>query len=234
MFPAYQSKASRLQTFQRFEKDFAISVDDLAAAGLFRAGLGDRTTCFASGCGLSNWDKDDNPLEEHKQWFPNCKWAELMATDPDSVMCFEDCPAVSIVIQLGYSKDSVHRAYRRMGRNNPSTGELLDILFKKEEEEPPEEKEESEKTQERSESSHICRNIVDVRAARANAEECERLRKRLADLEMTFECRLCGANADMCGLPCGHIAHCETCVYKSNRCPICNTLVRGVVKTYRV
>lgn len=232
MDPAFESKASRMDTFRGFEQDFAVPIEQLAAAGLFRAGTGDRTVCFASGCSLYNWDKDEKPLEEHRRWFPECKWAELYETDPDSVMCFEDCPAVGIVVELGYSMESIRHAYRKVGQNNPSAVSLLDAIFKKNSDK--EEEEPKTMPQGTRRKSYRTSRQVDIRAAKANADECERLRKRLADLEKTFTCRSCGQNADMCSLPCGHIATCEGCVYKTSRCFACNTLVKGVVKTYRV
>lgn len=228
--PTCKSKAIRLQTFKGREHNFSLPVIQLAEAGLFYTGPGDRTTCFASGCILYQWGELDNPLEEHRKWFPECKWAELKATDPDSVMCFEDCPAVQIVVDLGYSKESVRYAYRRLGINNPSAVDLLDVLFDDNKE--PLEEEKSIVT-ERNESCHLQRE-VNIRSAHANEEECERLRERLAHLEKTFECKCCGGNADMCSLPCGHIALCEKCVYKYKQCLICKTRIIGVVKTYRV
>lgn len=228
--PTCKSKASRMQTFQGKEHNFSLPLTQLAEAGLFYTGPGDRTTCFASGCTLYHWEEMDNPLEEHRKWFPDCKWAELKATDPDSVMCFEDCPAVQIVIDLGYSKESVRYAYQTVGINNPSAVDLLDVLFD-ENKELTEEKEFN--VTERKEIGNIQKE-VNIRNAHAIAKECEHLRQKLADLEKTFACKSCGQNADICGLPCGHIAFCEKCVYKTNVCPICRLIVRGYVKTYRV
>lgn len=86
---------------------------------------------------------------------------------PQSVMCFDDCPAVQIVVDLGYSKESVRYAYRKLGRNNPSAVDLLDVLFQKEEH----------VDEERRESCHVSREL-NIQAA--NWKECERLGKGLA------------------------------------------------------
>ncbi|XP_071845311.1 baculoviral IAP repeat-containing protein 7-B-like [Apostichopus japonicus] len=68
------SELERYRTYEKLEWPNSIPVEprDLAAAGLYFTGQGDRVACFACrGC-LSNWEAGDSPQEEHRRLFPKC------------------------------------------------------------------------------------------------------------------------------------------------------------------
>ena len=50
---------------------------ELAEAGFFYCGLSDHVRCFHCGYGLRNWEKGDNPWEEHARWYPECIFVHL-------------------------------------------------------------------------------------------------------------------------------------------------------------
>lgn len=37
-------------------------------------GLSDHVRCHHCGSGLRNWEKEDDPWEEHARWYPECKY----------------------------------------------------------------------------------------------------------------------------------------------------------------
>lgn len=70
---------------------------------------------------------------------------------------------------------------------------------------------------------------IDIKKARENAN----LRRQIERLERIGTCQVCmAAKANVANLPCGHLATCETCVYKYKKCRICKTLIQGIVKTF--
>lgn len=76
---------------------------------------------------------------------------------------------------------------------------------------------------------------IDIKKLHQDQAEGARLRRKLDELEHVGICRGCNSKkADTVNLPCGHIATCQECVYKFNRCRICNTLIQGIVKVYMV
>lgn len=45
----------------------------MAAAGFYYTGKGDRTICYHCGGGLKDWEPDDDPWIEHGLWFSKCE-----------------------------------------------------------------------------------------------------------------------------------------------------------------
>ncbi|TKC40003.1 hypothetical protein EI555_001659, partial [Monodon monoceros] len=68
---AMNTEKARLLTFQMWPLTF-LSPTDLAKAGFYYIGPGDRVACFACGGKLSNWEPKDDAMSEHLRHFPNC------------------------------------------------------------------------------------------------------------------------------------------------------------------
>ncbi|EPY79956.1 Baculoviral IAP repeat-containing protein 2 isoform 2-like protein [Camelus ferus] len=68
---AMNTEKARLLTFQMWPLSF-LSPADLAKAGFYYVGPGDRVACFACGGKLSNWEPKDDAMSEHLRHFPNC------------------------------------------------------------------------------------------------------------------------------------------------------------------
>ncbi|XP_035858121.1 LOW QUALITY PROTEIN: putative inhibitor of apoptosis [Sander lucioperca] len=51
-----------------------ITPDELAKAGFYFLGQGDRVACFSCGGQLSNWEPGDRALCEHQKHYPNCRF----------------------------------------------------------------------------------------------------------------------------------------------------------------
>ncbi|KAG0722737.1 E3 ubiquitin-protein ligase XIAP [Chionoecetes opilio] len=43
----------------------------------YSIGLSDHVRCFYCGNGLRNWEKDDDPWEEHARWYPECNYIHV-------------------------------------------------------------------------------------------------------------------------------------------------------------
>ena len=68
---AMNTEKARLLTFQMWPLTF-LSPTDLAKAGFYYIGPGDRVACFACGGTLSNWEPKDDAMSEHLRHFPSC------------------------------------------------------------------------------------------------------------------------------------------------------------------
>ncbi|XP_075822967.1 baculoviral IAP repeat-containing protein 3-like [Microtus pennsylvanicus] len=68
---AMNTEKARLLTYQRWPLSF-LSPVDLAKAGFYYVGPGDRVACFACGGKLCNWEPKDDAMSEHRRHFPNC------------------------------------------------------------------------------------------------------------------------------------------------------------------
>ena len=87
--PHMRSAEARLQTFldnsstwpaHRIRATPQQTVD----AGMYYLGERDRVKCWYCNGGLQNWERDDDPMEEHAKWFPLCEFV-LQQKGPDYV-----------------------------------------------------------------------------------------------------------------------------------------------------
>merc|ERR1712001_443105 len=51
---------------------------ELASAGFFYTGCGDKVRCFSGGCGLEMWEPGDKPRLEHSKWYPDCSFVRML------------------------------------------------------------------------------------------------------------------------------------------------------------
>ncbi|XP_058519962.1 baculoviral IAP repeat-containing protein 3 [Ochotona princeps] len=77
---AMSTEKARLLTYQMWPLTF-LSPVDLAKAGFYYIGPGDRVACFACGGKLSNWEPKDDAMAEHLRHFPNCPFLENQLQD---------------------------------------------------------------------------------------------------------------------------------------------------------
>ncbi|ELW64946.1 Baculoviral IAP repeat-containing protein 3 [Tupaia chinensis] len=77
---AMNTEKARLLTYQMWPLTF-LSPEDLAKAGFYYIGPGDRVACFACGGKLSNWEPKDDAMSEHLRHFPHCPFLENQLRD---------------------------------------------------------------------------------------------------------------------------------------------------------
>ncbi|KAM6454075.1 baculoviral IAP repeat-containing protein 7 [Liasis olivaceus] len=74
--PSMKSEIRRLRTFQLWPASVPVSPADLAAAGFYFVGPADTVQCFCCGGLLYNWLPEEDPMVEHKKFFPACLFAQ--------------------------------------------------------------------------------------------------------------------------------------------------------------
>ncbi|XP_072259072.1 baculoviral IAP repeat-containing protein 2 [Pyxicephalus adspersus] len=72
------TEEARLRTFTNWPVTF-LSPSDLAKAGFYYVGPGDKVACFACDGKLNNWEPNDNALAEHRRHFPDCSFVSASA-----------------------------------------------------------------------------------------------------------------------------------------------------------
>jgi baculoviral IAP repeat-containing protein 7/8 len=78
VYPKYSLQFQRIESFNNWPKDSTQIPEQLATAGFFYTGRGDRVTCFCCGGGLKDWEEFDQPWEQHAIWYRNCEYLKLM------------------------------------------------------------------------------------------------------------------------------------------------------------
>ena len=77
--PHMSTKKGRLQTFLDNSSIWPAhriraTPHEIVDAGMYYLGERDRVKCWYCNGGLQNWERDDNPWEEHAKWFPLCEY----------------------------------------------------------------------------------------------------------------------------------------------------------------
>lgn len=76
--PANATLATRLATFVNWPEHLAQKPAELAEAGFYFSGEGDRVHCYYCDGGLGAWEVGDIPWNEHARWFPDCGYVTLI------------------------------------------------------------------------------------------------------------------------------------------------------------
>ena len=74
---AYKSVSERWTSFQDWGKHMKPTRFELAEAGFYYLGNGDRVRCFCCGVTLRNWEQFDNAWAEHEKYAHNCMFLHL-------------------------------------------------------------------------------------------------------------------------------------------------------------
>ncbi|EDW18028.1 death-associated inhibitor of apoptosis 1 [Drosophila mojavensis] len=77
-YPEYAIESARLRSFEDWPRNMKQKPQQLAEAGFFYTGVGDRVRCFSCGGGLKDWDDNDEPWEQHALWLGQCRFVKLI------------------------------------------------------------------------------------------------------------------------------------------------------------
>ncbi len=75
----------RLKTFDEWPKYMKPTAPELAKAGFYYTGMGDRVMCFSCKVVLKNWEPTDTAWGEHARWRPSCNYLKTAYCKPKSV-----------------------------------------------------------------------------------------------------------------------------------------------------
>ena len=116
--PHMRSSQARLQTFLDNSSIWPAhriraTPQQIVNAGMYYLGERDRVKCWYCNGGLQNWERNDDPMEEHAKWFPLCEFI-LQQKGPDYVH--------QMVLR--------NRGLRRPNLYNPSSGQAVQPLIR--------------------------------------------------------------------------------------------------------
>jgi len=124
-FEKYSTLEKRLDSYKNWpEYYYEIRYTQrLAEAGLVYTGVGDSVRCYYCGGGLKNWKDGDDPREEHKRWYPDCKLSSTVINKPEvnrQHVVDENSVPVRACLQMGYEKKEIYRAVKKYVMTNNS------------------------------------------------------------------------------------------------------------------
>ena len=74
----YSLENVRLATYGDWPSSIRQKPEQLAEAGFYYSGVGDRVVCFVCNVTLKDWVPDDDPWEQHALWKPDCAYVKLV------------------------------------------------------------------------------------------------------------------------------------------------------------
>ena len=200
--PNYASLSSRMESYA--ECDF--STPQFPEAGLFYTGSGDSVTCFSCGGTLSDWQIDDEPMEEHIFWFGDeCKFllerydkkhTEMMICARKmryATLWDDQKPKISKLFRIALNQHSRSRIYEEMELT------LNRLIYNHK---PP-------------------------------THDVEELREKVEALKEDKCCKIClTGERNTLFLPCVHFVSCNRCGTLLKDCPLCKKHIVSTLKIY--
>lgn len=75
--PEFKIELYRYLSFEDWPKALKQKPLELADAGFFYLGKGDKVACFSCGVGLQDWEDLDVPWEQHVLWYKDCEYLKI-------------------------------------------------------------------------------------------------------------------------------------------------------------
>ncbi|XP_016970888.2 death-associated inhibitor of apoptosis 1 isoform X2 [Drosophila rhopaloa] len=207
-YPEYAVESTRLRTFEAWPRNLKQKPQQLAEAGFFYTGVGDRVRCFSCGGGLKDWDDNDEPWEQHALWLSQCRFVKLMkgqvyidtvAAKPEPAEEKEESSLRAEVASSQVTSDEASEA--------ASSGDVLPATA----------------------ATRILEKIQEASAAvppsASNSGPSSIPEEKL--------CKICyGAEYNTAFLPCGHVVACAKCASSVTKCPLCRKPFTDVMRVY--
>lgn len=88
--PTCNTYQQRLETFRTFPKKQP-SAEKFAKAGFYYLGISDVVRCIVCNVEGHNWLVEDDPMEHHRTWNPNCPFVKSVSDNADSELNIDTC-----------------------------------------------------------------------------------------------------------------------------------------------
>ncbi|KAH8256995.1 hypothetical protein KR038_001052, partial [Drosophila bunnanda] len=222
-YPEFAVESARRRTFDAWPRNLKQKPHQLAEAGFFYTGVGDRVRCFSCGGGLKDWDDNDEPWEEHARWLSQCRFVKLMKGQVyiDTVSV-KPIPVEEKEADVGpLAEEAVTTA---TSRSTTSAEEELSSSA-------------ASSSGDVAPSAPSAAKTATTRIFEKNAESTAASSAPAASNGSTIPeeklCKICyGAEYNTAFLPCGHVVACAKCASSVTKCPLCRKPFTDVMRVY--
>ncbi|XP_023296097.1 death-associated inhibitor of apoptosis 1 [Lucilia cuprina] len=215
-YPEYAIETARLRTFAEWPRNMKQKPAQLAEAGFFYTGVGDRVKCFSCGGGLKDWDENDEPWEQHALWMGKCRYVKLIKGDTyieTVVNRFKKSNANTNTEEEG------EQAQQTTANTNAVTAAT--VLTSNSITDPKETEQQ------------LAVGATQQTLATAGCPAPEQNRKSSSTIPEEKLCKICYANEyNTAFLPCGHVVACAKCASSVTKCPLCRKAFADVMRVY--
>ncbi|XP_015353988.1 E3 ubiquitin-protein ligase XIAP isoform X1 [Marmota marmota marmota] len=229
--PAMAEYEARIITFGTWI--YSVNKEQLARAGFYALGEGDKVKCFHCGGGLTDWKPSEDPWEQHAKWYPGCKYLleekgqEYInnihlthSLEESLVRTGEKMPSltkriddtifqnsmVQEAIRMGFSFRDIKKIMEEKIQTSGSNYISLEVLI------ADLVSAQKENTQDESSQTSLQKEI-------STEEQLRRLQEEKL-------CKICmDRNIAVVFIPCGHLVTCKQCAEAVDKCPMCYTVI---------
>ncbi|EDV96091.1 death-associated inhibitor of apoptosis 1 [Drosophila grimshawi] len=236
--PEYAIETARLRSFADWPLNMKQKPQQLAEAGFYYTGVGDRVRCFSCGGGLKDWDDQDEPWEQHALWLKQCRYVKLIMGQR-----FVDAVAEKAAAARQGEQDAVHKPecnddeeqqQQLLSTNATSTvtaaSDTAPIAV-------------AAASPAAIPATMECGDVVPAAASTA----ASRIHEKMMSQDICSEgaagektlvreeklCKICYAEEyNTAFLPCGHVVACAKCASSVTKCPLCRKPFTDVMRVY--
>lgn len=225
--PEYAIETARLRSFAEWPRHMKQRPEQLAEAGFFYTGVGDRVKCFSCGGGLKDWDDDDEPWEQHALWMSKCRFVKLMKGESFIESTANKFNKSSAGVSLPASNSAMSSSSASSSAS--SSEEEGEPLARAVEEESAQSKITT--TAEEPTASSVATRIHQKACSTPTSQEEQK--KPSSSIPEEKLCKICYANEyNTAFLPCGHVVACAKCASSVTKCPMCRKPFADVMRVY--
>lgn len=237
-YPEYAIEAARCRSFAEWPRTMKQKPRELAEAGFFYTGVGDRVNCFSCGGGLKDWDENDEPWEQHAQWLSKCRYLKLMKGQAfvDAVIAKCNRAAEKTEEALSTAAASDSEVVQECSSTQTTTVENNNIN-----------KEQQQQQQQAASTVTMQAKTTTTTTTPPSALDQDLL-QRSSDISSSSNgnnnsdkriipeeklCKICyAAEYNTAFLPCGHVVACTKCASSVIKCPMCRKPFKDVMRVY--
>ncbi|XP_044283380.1 E3 ubiquitin-protein ligase XIAP [Varanus komodoensis] len=229
--PSMAFYEDRIKSFVMWR--YLISKEQLARAGFYSTGNGDNVICFHCGGGLTDWQHNEDPWEQHARWFPGCKYVieekgvdfvnSIHLTNSLHASTVEEAEKTSPIkdeellqkhvvqnaMRMGFSLDEIKKAVERKRHLSSESYSSVEALV----------------------ADLI--NAQKENVLSASQEKDLSIEEKLRRLQEEKLCKVClDKNISVALIPCGHLVVCKDCAEAIDKCPLCCRIIEKRQKIY--
>lgn len=236
---AYRDLSTRKASFTGWPPQMRQKPDDLAEAGLFYLGQGDKAKCFWCGGMLSEWEANDIPIVEHAKSFPQCQW--LMASKgKEFVERIQQHVQQGIPVQNVSMDQTVASASSLAHAASPVSSAQLEAVLMGFDQLTVSEAMKTLGNPAEINLESLVQAILEVQSSQASGNtnmvnnlDVGALTLQNREMRDRTICKICGQRqVNLVFLPCGHLVCCIECGAEITHCLICNVQVFKKVPVY--
>ncbi|XP_055840777.1 death-associated inhibitor of apoptosis 1 [Episyrphus balteatus] len=226
-YPEYAIEAARCRSFAEWPRTMKQKPKELAEAGFFYTGVGDRVNCFSCGGGLKDWDENDEPWEQHAQWLSKCRYLKLMKGQ-----AFID----AVIAKCNRAAEKTQEALSASAAAAASDSEVQECSTQ------TEEQNKQNCPASVTAATQVVANALTAAATTTTSTIDRDLLQRSdsnnsnSDKRIIPEeklCKICyAAEYNTAFLPCGHVVACTKCASSVIKCPMCRKPFKDVMRVY--